>query len=262
MTAVADRSSTEIRHGSASVRCSIVPWDTRIMGTIVGQLDAVNIGTEAETKAMLADVRAWADARRIGFMACRLDHRALRESMALESIGFRYIETILRPVIRLTTSLETPRPPVDLARALPSDQSALESIATRAFTTGRFSMDWRLPHRINGERYAAWVGSSLADGRHDVHAARLDGGIVGLFITQDGVDGTVYWHLTAIDPAHQGQGLGTRVWQSMLMLHRDAGMRTVETRISAHNTAVLNLYARLGSRFADPEMTLHWVRAE
>lgn len=260
MTSPAEAPPIEIRHGSAHVRCSVVPWDTRILGVVVGQLDGLTIGTEHETTALLADVRAWADAVAAGFMSCRLDHRALRESMAIESIGFRYIETILRPVLDLTSPIDGPGPPVEVNVAQADDAPALAAIADRAFTTGRFAMDWRLPRSINGERYAAWVESSLATSSHDVLVAREQGAAVGLFITEDAPDGTAYWHLTAVDPALQGQGLGRRLWQTMLVRHRDAGMRTVETRISGHNTTVLNLYARLGSRFRDPEMTLHWIR--
>ena len=39
MTSDAVASATELRHGTASVRCTIVPWDTRIMGVVCGQLD-------------------------------------------------------------------------------------------------------------------------------------------------------------------------------------------------------------------------------
>lgn len=255
-----DTAPTELRHGSAHARCSIVPWDTRIMGTVVGQIDALRVGTETETGALLADVHGWADATAAGFMACRLDHRALRESMALESIGFRTVETILRPVIRLESPVDVPWSPLEVARAGRSDLPALEAIARRAFTTGRFAMDWRLPARINADRYAAWVHSSVANEAHRVHVARQDGVVVGVFVTERRPDDTVYWHLTAIDPDHQGRGLGKRLWLSMLRLHREEGARSIETRISGHNTAVLNLYAGLGSRFLDAETTLHWVR--
>jgi ribosomal protein S18 acetylase RimI-like enzyme len=260
MSSPADTPPTSIRHGSSRVRCSVVPWDTAIMGVVAGQLDGLAVGTEDETEALLADVRAWADAVSAGFISCRLDHRALRESMAIESIGFRYVETILRPMRSLASPIDTVRSSIDIARARPGDLPALEAIAARAFDTGRFAMDWRLPARVNGERYAAWVRSSLANGSHEVLAASQDGEIVGLFITETVADRTAYWHLTAIDPARQGQGLGRQLWTSMLQRHRDDGMRAVETRISSHNTAVLNLYARLGFRFGDAEMTFHQLR--
>jgi RimJ/RimL family protein N-acetyltransferase len=260
MTPDAVAPATELRHGIASVRCIIVPWDTRIMGVVCGQLEDLTVGTEDDTRALLADVLAWSESVSAGFMSCRLDHRALRESMAIESIGFRYVETILRPTASLSMPIDAPVPPLHVAHADPSDVSALSGIAERAFTTGRFAMDWRLPGHVNGERYAAWVRGSMAGGAHQTYAAREDGEVVGLFITEDRMDGTAYWHLTAIDPARQGQGLGLRLWRSMLRLHRDTGMRAVETRISSHNMAVLNLYARLGFRFDEPEMTFHWVR--
>jgi RimJ/RimL family protein N-acetyltransferase len=43
----------------------------------------------------------------------------------------------------------------------------------------------------------------------------------------------------------------------MIDRHRDRGMTAVETTISAHNLPVMNLYARLGFRFSQAEMTLH-----
>jgi RimJ/RimL family protein N-acetyltransferase len=43
----------------------------------------------------------------------------------------------------------------------------------------------------------------------------------------------------------------------MMLLQRDNGMRAIETTISAHNTPVMNLYARLGFRFEDAQMTFH-----
>jgi RimJ/RimL family protein N-acetyltransferase len=260
MTSDAVASATELRHGTASVRCTIVPWDTRIMGVVCGQLEDLTVGTDDDTRAVLADVLAWSESVSAGFMSCRLDHRALRESMAIESIGFRYVETILRPALSLTSPIDAPGTQLEVGVAGPADASALERIARRAFTTGRFAMDWRLPVTVNGERYAAWVRTSMAGGSHQVFAARDRGEVVGLFITEDRDDGTAYWHLTAMDPARQGQGLGKQVWHRMLRRHREDGMRAVETRISSHNSAVLNLYARLGFRFEDPEMTLHWVR--
>ena len=64
-------------------------------------------------------------------------------------------------------------------------------------------------------------------------------------------------HLTAIAPAFQNRGIGKALWRAMLSRHYQAGMRAVETTVSAHNTAVLNLYAQLGFRLHPGGMTLH-----
>lgn len=260
MASVSDTRQTGFQRGAASVRCSIVPWDTAIMGSVVGQLEGLRTGDPDETAALLGDILGWSDDVSAVLVACRLDHRALTESMALESIGYRYVETIMRPVLDLARPVDAVVPPVEVGPAGPDDVPALAAIARDAFTTGRFAVDTRLPSHINGARYAAWVESSLRNPAHRVHVAREDGAVAGLFVTEDGADGTVYWHLTAIGPGHQGRGLGKRLWLTMLRLHQEQGMRVVETRISGHNTPVVNLYAALGARFRDPEITLHWVR--
>ena len=45
----------------------------------------------------------------------------------------------------------------------------------------------------------------------------------------------------------------------MLLRHRREGASFVETTISGHNLAALNLYARLGFSFGAAQMTFHWL---
>ena len=83
--------------------------------------------------------------------------------------------------------------------------------------------------------------------------------MVGFFIVERQSDHGMYWHLTAIDPDHQGRGVGLDLWRTRLLRHRAEGVTSVETTISAHNVAALNLYARLGFTFTAPMMTFHRV---
>ena len=123
------------------------------------------------------------------------------------------------------------------------------------------SLDWRLDPELSHRRYANWVRTSFADARHIVLKAEVGGDLVGFFIVERRSDGSVYWHLTAISPRWQGRGLGMSVWQTMLLRHRAEGATTVETTISGHNLAAINLYARLGFSFASGQMTFHRLRA-
>jgi hypothetical protein len=45
-----------------------------------------------------------------------------------------------------------------------------------------------------------------------------------------------------------------------LLRHKGEGATSVETTISGHNLAVMNLYARLGFSFASAQMTFHRIR--
>jgi RimJ/RimL family protein N-acetyltransferase len=89
----------------------------------------------------------------------------------------------------------------------------------------------------------------------------LDGRIVGFFVIEARKHGDCFWSLNGLAPGSEGQGLGKRVWRSMLHWHRAAGVHTVSTSISSHNVAAFNLYVALGFRFPLPSMTLQWCPA-
>ena len=55
--------------------------------------------------------------------------------------------------------------------------------------------------------------------------------------------------------------IGSRVWRSMLDRHASEGAIAIETTVSGHNLAVLNLYSRLGFSLASAELTFHRLGA-
>jgi ribosomal protein S18 acetylase RimI-like enzyme len=239
----------------------LVSWDTAILGFPVGQIERIEVRDRAAAAEAFAAYEAWRDAERVDLVSCRLLHDRLVESMFLEEHGFRFVEMVYSP--RLDRLQEWPgAAPAQLriAPTGPADLPAIQDIAERAFATGRLLMDWRLDPRLSALRYRTWVENSFHDPRHEVLQARIHGDLVGFFVVQACADRSVYWHLTAVAPQWQGQGVGMRLWTAMLARFREAGMQAVETTISAHNAAVLNLYARLGFRFQSPRMTLHWLR--
>ena len=133
-------------------------------------------------------------------------------------------------------------------------------MAHDAFTTGRFLLDARLDPELSRRRYANWVRTSFGNSSHQVLVGELDGRPVGFFVLEREADDRVYWHLTAVAPDAQGRGVGLSLWRTMLLRHRAEGVGVVETTVSGHNPAVMNLYARLGFSFTAPQMTLHWLR--
>jgi ribosomal protein S18 acetylase RimI-like enzyme len=146
--------------------------------------------------------------------------------------------------------------------ATAADLPALETVAEEAFVTGRFRLDWRLASTLNGLRYRHWVRTSLDNPRHLVLKGIAERRLAGFFIIERTATDRCYWHLTAVAPAVQGQGMGKRLWRSVMRHLQSQGVDVIETLISLHNTPVLNLYARLGFSFTPPEMTFHWLRGE
>jgi RimJ/RimL family protein N-acetyltransferase len=251
--------TTEIVAREAVLDCFLVPWDSAIFGFPVAQIGRIDLGVDGDAVGLLLAFEAWCADRDVRLVSCRLDHERLRESMALEDHGFRFVEMVYQPR-RSLEGIAAPRAAVDVGVASPSDLESIESIAYTAFTTGRFLIDQRLTPELSKRRYASWVRTSFETPSHEVIKAEVEGELVGFFIVEHRPDGSVYWHLTAIAPRWQGKGVGLDLWTTMLLRHQSEGATTVETTISAHNTAAMNLYARLGFTFSAAQMTLHWLR--
>lgn len=243
-----------------SMAYAVVPWDSEIFGVRVAQISGLDVRAPREASRVFAGFEEWRDAACVELVSCRLEHQRLRESMLLEAHGFRFVEMVCSPGLGNLQALRFDPDELDLVEATASDVPALEAVAAEAFVTGRYGLDWRLDRSFNGLRYRYWVRSSYANPRHTTLVARIGGEVAGFFIVERTAPERFYWHLTAISPGFQGQGLGKRLWRAMMRRHQGEGADRIETTISLHNTPVLNLYARLGFSFSEPFTTFHWLR--
>lgn len=249
-----------IREGDARLECSMVSWDSDAFGFPVAQISDLELGQGAVNGEMFVMFEDWCARHEVRLVSCRLHHDQIRESIALEDHGFRFIEMVYLPRMSSLTEVPAPRDVIRVARAVERDLLELEEVAYSAFTTGRYEIDPRLPPELSRRRYARWVGTSFHNGHHEVLKAEMGGELVGLFILEHRPDTSVYWHLTAVADGWRGKGIGTSLWQAMLARHRDEGASFVETTISGHNLPAINLYSSLGFRFPSAQMTLHWLR--
>ncbi len=253
-------SETRFERAGAVIDCSLVPWDSEIFGFPVAQITRIVLEDDAHPAQALGEFGSWCDEHAVRLVSCRLDHLQIRESMALENAGFRFIEMVYRLRLDSFEGIDPPRDVVQVSPASGSDLSSIEAIAYTAFTTGRFLLDRRLPPDLSNRRYATWVRNSFDAPGHTILKAEVGRELVGFFILEDRSDGAVYWHLTAIASAWQGRGIGSSLWRTILLRHQAEGARSVETTISGHNLAILNLYERLGFSFSSAQMTFHWLR--
>jgi len=241
------------------ITARFVPWDTEVYGFPVAQVENFKL---FDTVAALRDYvqfRQWLCDNSIKIVSCRLPHNCLRESIFLESKGFRFIEMVLHPRIEKLQRIEIPQDDLKICPALASDITTLRAIAEKAFHHERYHVDPRLDPRFADMRYGRWVQSSVNHSYQCLLKVMLDENIIALFIIENGHENAVYWHLTAIAPGWQGRGCGKRIWRAMLHYHKGEGKDSVTTTISARNVAVLNLYSKLDFRFLPPEMTFHWI---
>lgn len=243
---------------SLSLKASLIPWDTTLLGFPVGQINHIEIRNDIIHPETISDFITWRDGHGLKMLACRTEHNAIRETMFLEDQGFRFVEMVF-PVAMDDIRSANFSAEIFLASASESDIDAIQHIAQHAFSTGRFQIDPRLGAKLGGDRYAGWILNSFNDPKYKIIKASVDEKIIGFFMTENIGQGTIYWHLTAIAPEWQGQGFGQSVWQSMTMRHKREGFTGIRTTVSAHNPAILNLYGKLRFRFGAPMMTFHWV---
>jgi len=237
-----------------------VPWDSDIFGFPVGQITHIQVDDPTEAGVELGAFQAWLQEREIQLVSCRLAHDRLRESMFLEQAGFRFVEMVLHPHVADLQGYSCAPQGLRVERAVESDLTDIEAIATRAFGYERFHADPRLQPDLADRRYQTWVRNSCNHAQQRLYKISDGPDLVAFFVTENHPDGLCYWHLTAIAPELQGRGYGKRVWREMLRHHQREGMARVATTIAARNTPVLNLYSSLDFRFQPPEMTFHWLR--
>ena len=240
---------------------SLVPWDTEVLGAPVGQITEITCTDQHNGAVDFGRFEQWRDELGVRLVSCRLMHDRLNESMLLERRGFRFIEMVHRPLLVAVRDAAFPEDDLEVSPATDGDLSTIEGIAGSAFKTDRFHLDPRLDHDFADRRYRRWVRTSLQHPAQRLLKITEAGNVVAFFIVERFPDSRCYWHLTAVAPPEQRKGLGKRIWRAMIMHHRSEGVDRIETTISAHNAAALNLYAGLGYRFQPPAMTFHWYRA-
>lgn len=235
-------------------------WDSAIFGFPVLQIDQMRIcGSLASEDFCYFETAR--DKIEAGLVSCRLSHQFLSESFLLEEHGFRFVEMVFQPELNDLQAKNLCQ--VENIQIFLADHNALDAvieIAGKAFRNERFYVDPRLDSALSDLRYCNWVRDSLNNPTQQLYVFSIGERILAFFITEILEDGTCYWHLTAVAPNFQSQGLGRNVWLAMLNFLRARGVNKIRTCIAARNHRILNLYASLGFRYPPPLMTFHWVR--
>ena len=244
---------------SLSLAADLVPWDSSSFGLRVAQIEGVAVNDRIGARRDIVLLQKWLADNGVALASCRLPHDRLDESFLLEALQFRFVEMVYSMALDLDKLADEPTGYIDWTLASTADLLALQAIAAGAFVTGRWNVDHRVGPVLAGRRYAAWVERSLDNPQHQVLKAVVDGRVAGFFIVEPVGTEAAYWHLTAMAEDFQGQGLGAQLWRAMAARHRRDGLRQVQTTISARNVPVLNLYAKLGWRFKQCQMTFHWA---
>ena len=129
-----------------------------------------------------------------------------------------------------------------------------------AFTLGRYHADPRFPRALADRRYRIWVERALTEPHPGTLVLVIGSeGAPGGFLHAEIDKGVADIRLAAVEASAAGIA-GPELFRGALHEFASRGATQATARISAANSAVLNIYASLGFRFDEPEIVFHWHR--
>jgi RimJ/RimL family protein N-acetyltransferase len=241
------------------ISAKYVPWDSITFGYPCAQITMFKCHTTSNLNSIISDFFSWINDLGIKHITCRIPIEDTDEIIALQKIGFFFIETVIHPVHSNILSIADVTTHLSITPADHLDIDRIAEIAECAFNNERYHADSHVSSELANKRYGNWVrGVFQHPSTQVLYKINNNAGIVGFFIIEESAQCHAYWHLTAIHPSIQGLGLGELAWRSVMNMHKLSNISAVRTTITSKNTRVMNLYAKLGFRFENPEVTFHY----
>ncbi|MDH3222616.1 MAG: hypothetical protein OEO23_02790 [Gemmatimonadota bacterium] len=234
------------------VSVALHPWDAETFGFETGEVKVGPSPVDGEA------LRTWMSHEGIALLVAHARGEDSVHRRRLHETGFRPVEEAYTVALPRLVKAGLPSSLVELRRARPEERSALEDLASRAFRFGRFHTDPWFPVALARRRMARWVGRAMEseDPADAVLVVESEGGPEGFFHVRH-VDGKASLRLGGVDPSRNGGLGGYGLFVETLRWLRDRGARSVTAEIAAANTAVVNVYARLGFLFTRLDVTMH-----
>lgn len=241
-------------------QAAVLQWDAEIFGFgvadyKVGDVERVKSDPEGFCSALVN----WANNKQVELISSSVLASDLQWCAVLQEQGFRFVDYTVECVNKRIQSLHVlpTRNPVRLAT--PSDQAGVERLAESAFRFGRYHADPRFPRELADRRYSWWVRNAF----------RRMGPGVPIYLTgqpehitgfvQATVNGSdAHINIAAVEPTLQGGIIGYDLIGGALLNLKAAGVRRVTTKVSAANTAIMNIVVGFEGRFRPSQAVFHW----
>jgi GNAT superfamily N-acetyltransferase len=243
-----------------SLEYFLVPWDTELMARPVAQIRNLDVRDFDQALSDFGGFAEWKNRNRIAFATAKIAHRSTTASQLVQAVGYRFVELNFRPEITLAPGQFPNSNDFEFQEAQISDKAELCDMASRTFRHTRFHTDPLLGQDIGDFRYRAWMENAFDQPHQQVMTCTRSGAILAFFVQEFPRPDHVFWSLVGLAPGLHGHGLGKIIWPALLNWLQRQGFVHASTSISSLNMPVLNLYARLGFRFPEPDMIFHWHR--
>jgi ribosomal protein S18 acetylase RimI-like enzyme len=238
-----------------------LPWELENFGFVVGDWRPGDLGaTGAARDAVQAAIVAWAASRQAQLVSARVGAGDETGRLVLGLLGFQFIHCSIDAEIadlRKTPALAVRHA---VRPAVTADHPELIRIAGESFLLDRYHADARFPPALAERRHRRWMQGLLesAEPGFLTYVVGAAGRPHGLFSAIVSADGSAEIQLAAVDPARQGQGIGTSVFAGALNDLRGRGVGRCYGKFYAANTPIMNVFGRSGFRFVASQALYHW----
>lgn len=234
--------------GSDSITARLTPWDQRALGIVTAELTTLRADSIDGATALLERAELWARANNVRYLFGRVPADAYHVRRALSDQGHAMVEcslTLSRSGFAGLPSIPARMRP-QLRPACRHDLPDLQSIANHDFHHGRFLEDPAIDRAQAVRRTVNWVGDLLDQGL--LQTAESDNRIVGFHAERISEDAT-HANLILTGVAGRYAMLAVPLWVRALEQLAERRIQGCSTLVSAANTGVVNLYAKLGFRY-------------
>ena len=233
-------------HGTIAAR--LTPWDQRALSFVTAEITTLRADSTKDATALLENAEIWAHANNVHYLFERVPANARHLRRALSDHGHTMVEcslTLSRDGFAgLPTIPARVRPQLRMARR--DDLSALQTIAGRDFNHGRFLEDPAIAHEQAAQRTVNWIGDLFDQGL--LQTVESNEKIIGFHAERVTADGR-HADLILTGTASRYAMLAMPLWIHALEQLAARRVEHCSTLVSAANTGVVNLYAKLGFRY-------------
>ncbi|MBU8975638.1 MULTISPECIES: GNAT family protein [unclassified Lysobacter] len=241
-------SATVIEHAGGRAEVRLTPWDERALGMRTAEIVRLEVSDDPAGRPLIEEVERWGRENGVRYLFGRVDAAAPSAKKAVLDAGFAIVECS----IALSRAGFAGLPPVParmrpaLRPAEEADIGELERIARDDFNHGRFLEDPAIDPALAAARTANWIGDLVR--QRLAYAATSNGKLIGFHAERVSADGR---HADLILTGATGRYaiMAMPLWITALESLSARGVQDCSTLISAANTGIVNLYARLGFRF-------------
>lgn len=236
-----------LSHADGSLKARLTPWDERALGFATAEITQMQASDE-EARNLLAQLGEWANDHQVRYIFGRVDANAHPLRGALLQANFQFVETSLTLSRSGMGNLPVvPRGMLPVLRpATAEDIPALREIAHADFGHGRFLEDPAIDPRLARLRTANWIEDLITGGL--AWAAESRGRIIGFHAERIHQE-QHHAELLLTGAAASYAMLAVPLWITALESLAARDIQRCTTLVSAANTGIVNLYARLGFQF-------------